>query len=135
MYGHTPRASSYRGIYRGRTLSYASSTPTGVRPFCSFRALDQHSHDSVNAPAPPPHQLQDLATPSDQSVLGAVPHQLRGFLAQFRNLPLVGAAYDQCTGCSETVSPAYTHTHTHPDDDSSLNRFFERMSKRDLICF
>ena len=28
-----------------------------------------------------------------------------------------------------------THTHTHPDDDSSLNRFFERMSKRDLICF
>lgn len=33
-----------------------------------------------------------------------VPHQLRGFLAQFRNIPIVGAAYDKCTGCSETVS-------------------------------
>ena len=36
-------------------------------------------------------------------VLGLVPHQLRGFLGQFRTMPLVGAAYDKCTGCSETV--------------------------------
>lgn len=41
------------------------------------------------------------------SVLGHVPHQLRGFLGQFRTLPLVGAAYDKCTGCSETVLKAY----------------------------
>ena len=32
-----------------------------------------------------------------------VPHQLRGFLAQFRTLPIVGAAYERCTGCSEAV--------------------------------
>jgi ubiquitin-like modifier-activating enzyme ATG7 len=38
--------------------------------------------------------------------LGLVPHQLRGFLAQFRNMQIVGAAYDRCTGCSETVRPA-----------------------------
>lgn len=36
-------------------------------------------------------------------VLGLVPHQLRGFLGQFKTMPLVGAAYDKCTGCSETV--------------------------------
>ena len=36
-----------------------------------------------------------------------VPHQLRGFLAQFRNVPIVGAAYDRCTGCSERVVEAY----------------------------
>lgn len=36
-------------------------------------------------------------------MLGVVPHQLRGFLGQFRTMPLVGAAYDRCTGCSETV--------------------------------
>lgn len=36
-------------------------------------------------------------------MLGLVPHQLRGFLAQFRNMQIVGAAYDRCTGCSETV--------------------------------
>jgi ubiquitin-like modifier-activating enzyme ATG7 len=41
------------------------------------------------------------------SVLGSVPHQLRGFLSQFRNMCLVGAAYDKCTGCSETVIRAY----------------------------
>ena len=39
--------------------------------------------------------------------MGLVPHQLRGFLAQFRNVPIVGAAYDRCTGCSETVVKAY----------------------------
>ena len=31
------------------------------------------------------------------------PHQLRGFLAQFRTLPIIGAAYSRCTGCSDTV--------------------------------
>ena len=36
-------------------------------------------------------------------MLGLVPHQLRGFLAQFRTMTIVGAAYDRCTGCSETV--------------------------------
>lgn len=36
-------------------------------------------------------------------MLGIVPHQLRGFLAQFRTLPIVGASYDLCTGCSEAV--------------------------------
>lgn len=40
-------------------------------------------------------------------MLGSVPHQLRGFLGQFKNLPLIGAAYDKCTGCSETVIHAY----------------------------
>ena len=54
------------------------------------------------APAPP------NANPSSEEegisgVLGLVPHQLRGFLGQFRTIPLVGAAYNKCTGCSETV--------------------------------
>jgi hypothetical protein len=38
-----------------------------------------------------------------ESVLGLVPHQIRGFLAKFENLKLVGPAYDKCTGCSQTV--------------------------------
>ena len=58
------------------------------------------------APAPPPNTSN--ANPSSEeeginSVLGLVPHQLRGFLGQFRTMPLVGVAYDKCTGCSETV--------------------------------
>ena len=41
-------------------------------------------------------------------MLGLVPHQLRGFLAQFHNMQIVGAAYDRCTGCSETVRRLWT---------------------------
>ena len=32
---------------------------------------------------------------------------MRGFLAQFRNVSVVGATYDRCTECSETVLRAY----------------------------
>lgn len=56
----------------------------------------------INAPPPPQTQGGESALASE-GVLGAVPHQLRGFLAQFRNMPIIGAAYDRCTGCSETV--------------------------------
>ncbi|PWN49361.1 putative APG7-component of the autophagic system [Violaceomyces palustris] len=39
--------------------------------------------------------------------LGSVPHQIRGFLAQFNNMIIVGQAYDRCTACSERVVRAY----------------------------
>ena len=58
----------------------------------------------IHAAAPPPKAGPDNSSPDDGgSVLGLVPHQLRGFLAQFRNMHIVGAAYSKCTGCSETV--------------------------------
>lgn len=70
-------------------------------------SLLQHP-DGLHAPPPPPQANGAAADPSTSgSVLGLVPHQLRGFLAQFRNLPITGAAYDKCTGCSETVLKAY----------------------------
>ncbi|GLB45959.1 hypothetical protein LshimejAT787_4300060 [Lyophyllum shimeji] len=50
-----------------------------------------------------PRANQDPGLPTDgsgDSVLGLVPHQLRGFLAQFRNIHIVGAAYDCCTGAA-----------------------------------
>ena len=67
---------------------------------------------SLHAPPPPTQtqtQAHDTADATDaaNSVLGLVPHQLRGFLAQFRTLLVTGAAYDRCTGCSETVLRAY----------------------------
>jgi ubiquitin-like modifier-activating enzyme ATG7 len=70
-------------------------------------SLLQHP-DGLHAPPPPPQANGAAADPSTSgSVLGLVPHQLRGFLAQFRNLPITGAAYDKCTGCSEIVLKAY----------------------------
>ena len=65
---------------------------------------------SVKAPAPPPDFKDDGEEAAYKSVLGIVPHQLRGFLAQFRTLPIVGAAYDKCTGCSEAVRSASQST-------------------------
>ncbi|KAI0061459.1 E1-like protein-activating [Artomyces pyxidatus] len=62
----------------------------------------------INAPAPAPVVgNQQPVEEANGSVLGQVPHQLRGFLAQFRNMPIVGAAYNRCTGCSDTVVKAY----------------------------
>lgn len=61
----------------------------------------------MNAPAP----LTTGKAPPDPhasgSALGLVPHQLRGYLAEFRTVPIKGAAYARCTGCSDTVLAAY----------------------------
>ncbi|KDQ49184.1 hypothetical protein JAAARDRAFT_143764 [Jaapia argillacea MUCL 33604] len=70
-------------------------------------SLLQHP-DGIHAPPPPPSKGRDLPDPSESgSVLGLVPHQIRGFLAQFNNMLITGAAYSRCTGCSETVLKAY----------------------------
>ena len=66
----------------------------------------------IHAPAPPPQADSSSSSsasspPAHESILGLVPHQLRGFLAQFRTVPIVGAAYDRCTGCSDAVVEAY----------------------------
>ena len=64
-----------------------------------FRVLFNHR---LYAPAPL-NANSSSEEEGSNGVLGLVPHQLRGFLGQFKNMPLVGAAYDKCTGCSETV--------------------------------
>ena len=40
---------------------------------------------------------------SSGSVLGAVPHQIRGSLSDFSQLKILGRAYSSCTACSEKV--------------------------------
>lgn len=63
---------------------------------------------SINAPAPTPSRDGGLPDPhASGSVLGLVPHQLRGYLAEFRTVPIKGAAYSRCTGCGEAVLQAY----------------------------
>ncbi|SPO41638.1 probable APG7 - component of the autophagic system [Pseudozyma flocculosa] len=49
----------------------------------------------------------DAGQDDTSTVLGVVPHQIRGFLAKFNNLLIVGQAYDRCTGCSAAVVDAY----------------------------
>lgn len=101
-----------------RTLDQMCTvTRPGLAPIAAATAVEllasllQHP-EGLYSPAPPTTTAAAGADlNSDQeginSVLGLVPHQLRGFLNQFRTMPLVGAAYDRCTGCSETVLKAY----------------------------
>lgn len=39
--------------------------------------------------------------------LGIVPHQIRGFLADYQNLVVRGRSYDCCSACSQKVINAY----------------------------
>jgi len=43
----------------------------------------------------------------EASILGHLPHQLRGSLFNFNTLLIQGPAYDKCTGCSPTVLEQY----------------------------
>lgn len=89
-------------VTRPGLASIAASTAVEL-----LASLLQHP-DGIRAPAPPPQPGNALPDPGTSgSILGLVPHQLRGFLAQFRNMLITGAAYDRCTGCSETVLKAY----------------------------
>ncbi|KJA17472.1 hypothetical protein HYPSUDRAFT_46420 [Hypholoma sublateritium FD-334 SS-4] len=99
-----------------RTLDQMCTvTRPGIAPIAAATAVEllasllQHP-DRNHAPAPPPNTNASVEANEEEglsSVLGLVPHQLRGFLGQFKTMPLVGAAYDRCTGCSEIVLQAY----------------------------
>ncbi|KAJ5355351.1 Ubiquitin-like modifier-activating enzyme atg7 [Penicillium cataractarum] len=39
--------------------------------------------------------------------LGLVPHQIRGFLANFENITVTGKSYSSCSACSDKVTDAY----------------------------
>src|SRR6476620_12322539 len=54
-----------------------------------------------------PRANADLKDSEPKGVLGLVPHQIRGFLAQFSNMLLVGHGYDKCTACSDSILDSY----------------------------
>ena len=97
-------------------------------------SLIQHP-EGLMAPAPKPGTPPEEAA-AEGGILGMVPHQLRGFLAQFRNVPIVGAAYDKCTGCSETVSPYVPHIFLHRECDLIFHgrRLSQLTRPRDTRC-
>ena len=61
----------------------------------------QHPQGAA-APAP--------ASPTEdrgEHPLGLVPHQIRGFLSNWQNLPITGQSYDCCSACSDRIVDAY----------------------------
>ncbi|OAA68507.1 autophagy ubiquitin-activating enzyme [Niveomyces insectorum RCEF 264] len=66
-----------------------------------------------HAPAPKPTNHPNGAPtyerePEDHP-LGLVPHQIRGFLANYQNMLIHGRSYPQCSACSRPVLDAYRH--------------------------
>jgi len=101
-----------------RTLDQMCTvTRPGLAPIASATAVEmmasvlQHPQgNEVLAEVVDKTRSQDPEQPSTRiqdSVLGLVPHQIRGFLSKFDSLKLVGPAYDKCTGCSLTVIKEY----------------------------
>ncbi|MBW0488272.1 hypothetical protein O181_027987 [Austropuccinia psidii MF-1] len=94
-----------------RTLDQMCTvTRPGLAPIASATAVEimtavlQHP-DGIEALA----EIGDDSRPAEsrESILGVVPHQIRGFLSKFENMKLAGPAYDKCTACSETVIEEY----------------------------
>jgi ubiquitin-like modifier-activating enzyme ATG7 len=59
------------------------------------------------SPAAPADSATSQSKSSPSTPLGIVPHQMRGFLAEFNNMIIVGQAYDKCTACSDKVVKEY----------------------------
>ncbi|KAJ1824867.1 Autophagy protein 7 [Coemansia sp. RSA 2671] len=84
-------------------------TRPGLAPIAAGTAVEllaslvQHPLGGL-APPPPPAGDGDVADPA---VFGAPPHQIRGYLAGFRQHAIVGQAYDRCTACSDVILAAY----------------------------
>lgn len=66
-----------------------------------FVSILQHP-DGAAAPAP----ITQNAERGDHP-LGLVPHQIRGFLSTFSNIPITGKSYDCCSACSDRIVDAY----------------------------
>ena len=71
-------------------------------------SLLQH-HEKGLAPAdsnPDQDEINDMGE-ADGSVLGLVPHQIRGFLSRFQNVIPASQRFDKCTACSDIVLNEY----------------------------
>lgn len=80
-------------------------TRPGIAPIAAASAVEllvsllQHPK-GIHAPA-------DRATAQPTASLGLLPHQLRGFLGQWRTMLIDGPAFDRCTACSRVVLDTY----------------------------
>jgi len=63
-----------------------------------------HSPLLDSAPADTPSSGHQ---PNDSNPVGLVPHQIRGFVANYSNMLIIGHAYDRCTACSPPVLKGY----------------------------
>ncbi|CUS23024.1 LAQU0S08e00452g1_1 [Lachancea quebecensis] len=49
------------------------------------------------------HPKRNSGGPDEKVILGDLPHQIRGFLSEFKTLKLRTTAYEHCSACSSTI--------------------------------
>ena len=98
---------------------YFCSDNVGPRDSLSNRTLDQQCTvsrpgASYMAAATAVELLASIlqhplgpAAPASDSILGAIPHQIRGFLGLFQTIQLTGEPYSGCIACSPDICKAY----------------------------
>ncbi|KAJ2706812.1 Autophagy protein 7 [Coemansia sp. IMI 203386] len=98
-----------------RTLDQQCTvTRPGLAPIASGTAVEllttilQHPLEGL-APAPESHNNSGAndAADTQQGVFGVPEHQIRGYLAGFRQHSIVGQSSDMCTACSPKIIDAY----------------------------
>ncbi|KAL3678221.1 hypothetical protein R1sor_021177 [Riccia sorocarpa] len=88
-----------------RTLDQQCTvTRPGLAPIAAALAVELavnllHHPLRINAPADSALSVTDNST----EPLGILPHQVRGFVAHFSQMVVVGSAFDKCTACSSIV--------------------------------
>lgn len=60
-------------------------------------------HPLGNLAPPPMSHVED----QEDHPFGIVPHQIRGFLSDYRNMIISGKSYDCCSACSDKVTNVY----------------------------
>ncbi|KAG0267538.1 Autophagy protein 7 [Actinomortierella ambigua] len=99
-----------------RTLDQQCTvTRPGLSAMASAMAVELmvsllHHPEGPRAPADtsnPDRDSQDAWQERTSTVLGVLPHQIRGFLGRYQNLLISGQAYDRCTACSDAILDAY----------------------------
>nr|CCA19427.1 autophagyrelated protein 7 putative [Albugo laibachii Nc14] len=88
-----------RNSLSDRTLDQMCTvTRPGVAPIASANAVEL----LVALLHSPERGRGDVVSQSSEA-LGYIPHQLRGYLNSFNVVPVVGAPFDKCIACSDTV--------------------------------
>ncbi|MCO5597916.1 hypothetical protein L7F22_052001 [Adiantum nelumboides] len=89
-----------------RTLDQQCTvTRPGIAPIAAALAVELavnllHNPSRISAPA-------DNGVSTNVEPLGALPHQIRGFAANFLQLLITGTAFSKCTACSPCVVAEY----------------------------
>ncbi|TIC61802.1 hypothetical protein E3Q03_02533 [Wallemia mellicola] len=88
-----------------RTLDQMCTvTRPGLAPMAASTAVEMLASILQH---PDQHNAPSSRGEEQGSILGVIPHQIRGMLARFNNIQITGQAYDCCTACSDVIINRY----------------------------